>query len=173
MDPNNIRLDKRNGIDFIKDQYQKDTFFEYEDAYNYYDINVDKIVLFKQSDNEYFIRYNDFNKMEVVPLQLKIKDFYGELKKFRKNGRVMFIHNNDKELFLKNREIWNKIIKLMFINNTPDFAKATLDDDDEFIVVDVLRNTVFTNGIYDDQLVIALHSVINDCLQASVVQIVK
>ena len=88
MSPNNISLHKRNGLYFIKDQYRKDTFFEYEDAYNYYDIDVDKTVLFKQSDNEYFI-----------PLQLKIKDFYGELKKIRKNGRVMFIDNNDKEFF--------------------------------------------------------------------------
>ena len=99
MDPNNIRLHKCNGIYFIKNQYKKDTFFEYEDAYNYYDIDVDKTVLFKQSDNEYFIGYNVFNKMEVVPLQLKIKDSYGELKKIRKNGRVMFIDNNDKEFF--------------------------------------------------------------------------
>ena len=88
MSPNIISLHKRNGLYFIKDQYRKDTFFEYEDAYNYYDIDVDKTVLFKQSDNEYFI-----------PLQLKIKDFYGELKKIRKNGRVMFIENNDKEFF--------------------------------------------------------------------------
>ena len=88
MSPNIISLHKRNGLYFIKDQYRKDTFFEYEDAYNYYDIDVDKTVLFKQSDNEYFI-----------PLQLKIKDFYGELKKIRKNGRVMFIDNNDKEFF--------------------------------------------------------------------------
>ena len=100
MDPNNIRLHNCNGIYFIKDQYLRDnTYFEYEDAYNYYDIDVNKIRLFKQSDNKYFIRYHDFNKMEIVPLQLKIRDFYGELKKFRKNGRVMFIHNNDKELF--------------------------------------------------------------------------
>ena len=73
MEPNNIRLHKHNGINFIKDQYKKDTFFEYEDAYNYYDIDVDKMVLFKQSDNEYFIRYSDPNKMKIVPLQLKIK----------------------------------------------------------------------------------------------------
>ena len=99
MTPNIISLHKRNGLYFIKDQYRKDTFFEYEEAYNYYDIDVDKTVLFKQSDNEYFIGYNVFNKMEVVPLQLKIKDFYGELKKIRKNGRVMFIDNNDKEFF--------------------------------------------------------------------------
>ena len=68
-------------------------------------------------------------------------------------------------------EIWNKIIKLIFINNAPDFVQATLDT--EFIVADVLRNTVFTNDIYDDQLVIVLHSVINDCLQASALQVVK
>ena len=47
MDPNNIRLHKRSGLYFIKYQYKKDTFFEYEDGYNYYDIDVDKIVLFK------------------------------------------------------------------------------------------------------------------------------
>ena len=62
----------------------------------------------------------------------------------------------------------------MFINNAPDFVQATLDDDDdEFIVADVLRNTVFTNDIYDDQLVIVSHSVINYCLQACVMQVVK
>ena len=99
MDPNNIKLYKRIGIYFIKDQYRKDTYFEYEDAYNCYDIDADKIVLFKQSDNEYFIRYSDFNKMGIVPFQLKIKDFYGELKTFTNNDSVMFIHNNDKEHF--------------------------------------------------------------------------
>ena len=171
MGPNNIRLHKSNGIYLIKGQYKRDTFFEYEDDYNYYDIDVDKIVLFKQSDNEYFVRYNEFNKMEVVSLQLKIKGFYGELNKFRKNGRVIFIHNNDKEFFLKIREIWKKINKLIFINNASGFVQATLDDDDDddkFIVPDVPRNTVFTVDIYNDQLVIVLHSVINDCLQASV-----
>ena len=37
--------------------------------------------------------------MGIVPLQLKIKDFYGQLKTFTNNDSVMFIHNNDKELF--------------------------------------------------------------------------
>ena len=60
----------------------------------------------------------------------------------------------------------------MFINNAFDFVQASLDDD-EFIVADVLRNTVFTNDIYDDRLVILLHSVINDCLQAFVMPVVK
>ena len=60
----------------------------------------------------------------------------------------MFIHSNVKELFNKIRKMWNKIIKLICINSAPDFIQATLDD--EFIVADVLRNTVFTNDIYDD-----------------------
>ena len=38
------------------------------DSYNYYDNDVDKILLFKKSDNEYIIRYNDVNKMMIVPL---------------------------------------------------------------------------------------------------------
>ena len=77
-----------------------------------------------------------------------------------------------KNFLKKIREVWYKIIKLMFINNATDFVQATLDDD-EFIVADVLSNTVFTNDIYDDRLVLVFHSVINNCLQASVMQVVK
>ena len=58
------------------------TFLGYEDSYNYYDIDVDKILLFKKSDNEYIIRYNDVNRMTVAPLQLKINNFYNELNTF-------------------------------------------------------------------------------------------
>ena len=47
-------------------------YWEYVDSYNYYDTVVDKILLFKKSDNEYIIRSNDVNKMMIVPLQLKI-----------------------------------------------------------------------------------------------------
>ena len=36
--------------------------FGYEDSYNYYDIDIDKIILFVKSDNEYIIRYKDVNK---------------------------------------------------------------------------------------------------------------
>ena len=64
---------------FIVDQYQKDTYFYDEDGYYYYDIDVDRISLFKKIDNKYFIRYYDINKMEVIPLQLKIKNFYYEI----------------------------------------------------------------------------------------------
>ena len=68
-------------------------YLEYIDSCNYYDIDVDKILLFKKSDNEYFTRYNDVNKMMIVPLQLKIKNFYNELNTFANNNRVMFIYN--------------------------------------------------------------------------------
>ena len=55
------------------DLYLHNRFFGYKDSYNYYDIDVDKILLFKKSNNEYIIRYYDTNKMTIVPLQLKIK----------------------------------------------------------------------------------------------------
>ena len=59
-------------------------YLEYIDSYNYYDIDVDKILLFKKSDNEYIIRYNDVNKMMIVPLQLKINNSYNEINAFKK-----------------------------------------------------------------------------------------
>ena len=62
------------------------------DSYNYYDNDVDKILLFKKSDNEYIIRYNDVNKMMIVTLQLKIKNLYNELNTFANNNRVMLIY---------------------------------------------------------------------------------
>ena len=54
----------------------------YEDSYNYYDIDIDKILLFKKSDNEYIIRYDGVNRKTVAPLQLKINNFYNELYRF-------------------------------------------------------------------------------------------
>ena len=81
MDPKNIRFYGCTGLYFIEDQYQKDnnfdckdTTFDYEDAYYYYDIDVDRILLFK-SGNKHFIRYKYSNKMDIVPLQFKNKKF--------------------------------------------------------------------------------------------------
>ena len=139
-------------------------YLEYIDSYNYYDIDVDKILLLKKSDNEYIIRYNDVNKMMIVPLQLKIKNFYNELNTFANNNRAMFIYNDDKEFFRKCREICNKIIELIGI----------IVDADEFITADVYENTSFVvEGNYGcryNKVVIVLHSVINDYLKTSLVQ---
>ena len=56
-------------------------------SYNYYDIDVNNILLFKKSNNKYIIRSNDLNKMEIIPLPLKIKDFFSELHAFKNNCR--------------------------------------------------------------------------------------
>ena len=109
--------------------------------------------------------------MKLVPLQLKIKNFFfGELQTFTNNNRVIPIYSVDKELFRKCREIWNNITKLIGINNAFDFVETTLDDGDEFIVVDLHKNTSFVEGNYRNKLVIVLHFVINDYLQTSLVQ---
>ena len=148
-------------------------FFRDKDSYNYYDIDVDKILLFKKSDNEYIIRYNDVNRMKVAPFQLKINNFYNELNTFANNNRVMFIYNDDKEFFRKCIEIWDKIIELIGINNHIYFLKA--DEDNElFIMANVHKNTSFViedNYRYGhNKVVIVLHSVINDYLKTSLVQ---
>ena len=152
------------------DLYQNNRVLGYKDSYNYYDIDVDKILLFKKSDNEYIIRYNDVNKMMIVPLQLKINNSYNEINTLANNNRVMFIYNDDKEFFRKCREIWNKITELIGINNAKDFVKTNLDDGDEFIMVDVHKNTSFVGNSDINKLVIILHSVIDDNLQKSLVQ---
>ena len=81
----------------------------HKDSYNYYDIDVDKILLLDKSDGKYVIRYNDVYYTKIIPLQLKIDNFYGEIHSYANNNRVMYIHSDDKNLFRKCREIWNKI----------------------------------------------------------------
>ena len=155
------------------DQYINNRYFKYIDSYNYYDIDIDKTLLFKKSDNEYIIRYNHVNKMMIVPLQLKRNNSYNEINTLANNNRVMFIYNDNKEFFRKCIEIRNKIIEIMSINNQIYFLKA--DGDDElFITADVHENTSFAledNYRYEhNKVVIVLHSVINDCLKTSLVQ---
>ena len=142
------------------DLYQNNKFWGYKDSHNYYDYDVKKILLIKNGYNQYIIRYD----VPLVPLQLKIKNFYNELHTFANNNKVIFIYNDDKEFIRKCREIWNKIIELIGINNLVDFVETTLDDrTDEFITADVYKNTSFVVEVnYRSKLVIVLHSVIND-----------
>ena len=151
------------------DLYQNNRVLGYKDSYNYYDIDVDKILLFKKSDNEYIIRYNDVNKMTIAPLQLKIKNFFAKIHKLKNNITVMSIQSDNKKLFRKIREIWNKIIELIGINNAKDFVKTALDGY-EFIMVDVHKNTGFVEDNYRNKLVIVLHSVIDNYLKTSLIQ---
>ena len=97
MDQNNITSFENDDKSYtIIDLYLNSRYLGYKDSYNYYDIDVDKILLFKKSDNEYIIRYNDVNKMMIVPLQLKINNSYNEINTFENNNRVMLIYNDDK-----------------------------------------------------------------------------
>ena len=90
------------------------------------------------------------------------------------NITLISIYSDDKELFRKWREIWNKITELIGTNNVPDFVKNTIDDDaDEFIMVDVHKNTGFVEGNYKEKLVIVLHSVFNNYLKTSLIQVKK
>ena len=76
------------------------------------------------------------------------------------------------EIFRKIREIWNKIIELICINNAKDFVKNNIDDDaHEFVMVDVHKNTSFVEGNYRGKLVIVLHSVIDNYLETSLIQV--
>ena len=131
MDQENIIFFKIQDESYnIVDLYlNNNIFFGYKDSYNYYDFDVDKTLLFKKSYNQYIVRYYDINKMKIVPLQLKIKNFFSELHTFINNDRIMFIYSDDKELFRKCRKIWNKITELIDINNAPDFVETNFDDD--------------------------------------------
>ena len=82
----------------------------------------------------------------------------------------MSIQIDYKELFKKLREIWNKFIELIGINNAKDFVKNTIDDADEFIMVDVHKNVSFVKCSNSDELVIVLHSIVDNDLKTSLVQ---
>ena len=174
MDQENIMYFENDDKSYtMVNRYLNDRFLGYKDSYNYYDIDVDKMLLFKKRDNEYFIRYNNVNKMMIVPLQLKINNSYNEINTFENNNRVMLICNDDKEFFRKCIEILDKIIELKGINKYICFLNA--DDDDElYIMADVHGNTSFVledNYRYGhNEVVIVLHSVINDYLKTSLVQ---
>ena len=173
MDRKNISFyEYDDGSYNLVDFYFYDGFFKYEDSYNYYHIDVDKILLYKKSDNKYFIRYNDVNKMNFVPLQLKIKIFFGEIHDIKNNNILMSILSNDKELFKKFGEMWNRIIELIGINNTKGFVKNAIDDDTyEFVMVNAHKNKCFVEGKYRDKHVVVLHSVINNYLKTSLIKV--
>ena len=96
--------------------------------------------------------------MEIVLLQLKINNFYYEIKDDNSGDNIMYIENSDKGIFETIREIWNKIIKLININNAPNFVQNTLYDNSKYNEADVLKKTNFVkSNCYKDELIIVLH----------------
>ena len=69
MDRENMFFKNQDKSYTMTDLYLNNNIFVgYKDSYNYYDIDVNKILLFVKSNNEYIIRYNDANKKKIVPL---------------------------------------------------------------------------------------------------------
>ena len=72
------------------------------------------------------------------------------------------------------REICNKVIELININNATNFVKNTLDDNSEFIDADVLEITNFIkSNCYKNELIIVLHSIVINNLKASLLEVIK
>ena len=70
-----------------------------------------------------------------------------------------------KNFLKKLRQIWNRTDEIIGINNVPNFVKTALDNADKFIMVDVHENTSFVKDSNSDELVIVLHSVIDNDLK--------
>ena len=71
------------------------------------------------------------------------------------------------------KEIWNKIIELIGINNALDFIKYTLDGE-KYIMANVLENKNFVkSNFHKDELIIVLHSIVNNNLEASLLEVIK
>ena len=109
------------------------------------------------------------SKMKIVPLQLKINNFYGKIHELGINTKLISIENNENELFKKSREIINKITELIGTNSAIDFTRNNADHD-ESIMADVNSNTWPIKCYSRGEIVIVLHSVIDDCLETFLVQ---
>ena len=176
MEQENITFSKNQGKSYTMTDLHilgYNMSFGYEDSYNYYNIDVNKILLLKKSDREHFVRYNDVTKNRIVPLQVKINSFsLGELDIFPQTiedaTAQIDIGNNDRKFFIKCREIWNKIMELMDIDNPNDFFE--IDNYGESIILDVEKNTSAIRDKNRNDLVFVFISAFNNILQASLVQ---
>ena len=89
---------------------------------------------------------------------------------FLDNTTMMPIHSDDKELFRKWIEIWDKINELIGINDLEIFVETTSDDEDESIKLEVEKNTSTIRDQYRNDLAFVFTSVFNNFPQTSLVQ---
>ena len=62
----------------------------------------------------------------------------------------------------------------MVIDNTPDFVKIIVYDDEEYIKANILRNTNFVkSACYKNDIIIVLHSVANNNLKVSLLELIN
>ena len=172
MDQENIIFYKNQDKSYVlTDLYLNHNIsFGHKDSYNYYDIDVDEILLLEKSNREYFVRYNDVNEKKIVPLQLKIENVsLGELHMFTSSITLVPFESNVEEFFRKRDEIWNKITELIGINNSHDFIEND-DDENEFIMLEAEKNTSAIRDKYRNDLVFVFTSVFKNLPQTLLVQ---
>ena len=77
MDSKNISFFELDGKSYllIDQNLFGSKWYNYKDAYNYYDTDVNNILLYKKSDNDYVTRYIDKYRSAIAPLQMKINFF--------------------------------------------------------------------------------------------------
>ena len=81
----------------------------------------------------------------------------------------MELESNDKKFFIKCRQIQNKISELMKIDNSNDFV--IIDDyGDEYVVLDIEKNTSAIRDKHRNDLVFVFTPVINNSLNALLFQ---
>ena len=70
------------------------------------------------------------------------------------------------------RKIWNKITKLIGINNAADFIQYTLDNNSKYIEANILKKTnVVKNHFCRDEIIIVLDSVFDHPLKVSLLEV--
>ena len=84
---------------------------------------------------------------------------------------IMFYKNQDKsytitDFLMKCGEIWNKIAELMVIHNPDDFVEID-DYGDEFIMLEIEKNTTAVRDENKNDLAFVFTCVINNLLQTS------
>ena len=89
---------------------------------------------------------------------------------FLDNTTTMPIHSDDKGLFRKYIEIWDRINELIGINDPRIFVETTSDDEDEFFMLEVEKNASAIIDKYRNDLVFVFTSVFNNFPQTSLVQ---
>ena len=84
----------------------------------------------------------------------------------------MPVHSDDKELLKKCRETWNNTTESTGLNNAEIFSKIAESNGDEYIEVDVNKNTNFVKGNHQNrnELIKVLDSIIDGYLKTRLVQ---
>ena len=110
--------------------------------------------------------------MDIVPLQLKLKNLYYETRNYGSGDNIIYIENSDEGFFGKMRKIWNKITKLIGINNAEDFLQHTLDNNSKYIEANILKNTNFVKDrCRRDEIIIVLDPEFDDLIKASLLEV--